>query len=88
MALLVAPRGASAGVRGAMARCGVPLGFLAVGLRGEVERIWWNGSAGRVGLEGVGVGVRWKGGEGREAVLTWEGGVWERRAGEDDGDGG
>ncbi|MCJ1368117.1 hypothetical protein MMC16_007256 [Acarospora aff. strigata] len=84
--MLVSPREATKGVRDALGRSALPLVWVLVGLGGNVEQCLWNQRAGEVGLQGVGVTVRYKieGNEKRgrdgvekEVVLTWKGEVLE-----------
>lgn len=82
--VLCAKREATRGVREAVRRCGIPVVWVMVedlGSRGgRVRQILWNEKVGEVGGEGVGVGVAYAHGEAgldREAVLMWEGRVWD-----------
>ncbi|KAI9880121.1 MAG: hypothetical protein M1830_005366 [Pleopsidium flavum] len=92
--MLVSPREATKGVREALGRSGLPLAWVLVGLEGEVRQCLWNQKAGEVGLDGVGVTVRYKptgigdgSGDaesvGRDLVLTWKGEVVEEHKIED-----
>ncbi|KAI9671651.1 MAG: hypothetical protein M1831_003179 [Alyxoria varia] len=67
IALLAAPKGATPGVRDALKRSKLPMGFMLVGLRtGRLAQVFWNSAAKRVGLKGVKVEVRYNGaGSGR-----------------------
>ena len=84
--MLVTTREATKGVREAVARSQVPAVWVMVeDLRegvGRVRQVLWNEMVGKMGLEGVGVQVRYlpvqKGEEvEKEVVLTWKGEVWE-----------
>ncbi|MCJ1298544.1 hypothetical protein MMC08_001334 [Hypocenomyce scalaris] len=86
VAMLVTTREATKGVREAVARSQVPAVWVMVeDLRegvGRVRQVLWNEMVGKMGLEGVGVQVRYlpvqKGEEvEKEVVLTWKGEVWE-----------
>lgn len=64
--LLITPSPATPGVRSALARSRLPMGFLKVSSKGCMEQCLWNRAAGVAGLEGVGVDVRFvEGGGGR-----------------------
>ena len=89
LGLLVANREATKGVREALGRSGLPLGYVMVTSKeGRVVQFIWNQEAARWGLEGVGVTNRYLGdtgsgrgnGEGveREIVLTWNGWALKR----------
>lgn len=82
--MLVSSREATGGVREALGRSAWPLVWALIGLDGCVRQCLWNRRAVEVGLEGVGVTVRYLpqrgGGEGGEGVrsevaLTWKGEV-------------
>ncbi|KAI9824429.1 MAG: hypothetical protein M1832_001964 [Thelocarpon impressellum] len=80
LAVLAAPLPATPGVREALRRSRAPLAFFMVGIEGGVQQCLWNGRAGEMGLEGVGVTVRYEtakgdGEVGREIALTWRGEV-------------
>lgn len=86
--MLVSPREATKGVREALGRSGLPLAWVLVGLEGQVRQCLWNQRAGEVGLDGVGVTVRYTpkekrdvNGDGenveRDLALTWKGEVME-----------
>ena len=55
--------------------------------RGRVRQVLWNEKVGALGVEGMGVGVRYCGGEGeareKESVLLWKGVPWEPEVGEE-----
>ena len=81
LALLVASQAGTKGVREALQRSRWPMGVMQVTREGELRQVLWNAVAARVGLEGLGVGVRYEeGGEGgrvRERIaLTWMGELW------------
>ena len=89
LGLLVANREATKGMREALGRSGLPLGFVMVTSgEGRVVQFVWNQEAARQGLEGVGVTNRYLGdtgsgrgnGEGveREIALTWNGWAFKR----------
>ncbi len=93
--MLASPREATKAVREALGRSKLPLVWVLVGLEGQVRQCLWNWKASEVGLEGVGVTVRYKpkdagsGGVGggsleKEVVLTWKGEILEE-LGEEDG---
>ncbi|TFB03562.1 hypothetical protein CCMA1212_004416 [Trichoderma ghanense] len=79
LGLLVGERGATRGVREALGRADVPMGYVwcegagAGAGGGGVRQMLWNQRAEELGLEGVGVGVRRGGGEGDEVVLVRNG---------------
>ncbi len=91
LGLLAATREATRGVREALGRSRWPLGFVMVRTDGRVEQLLWNRKAAEMGLEGVGVTIRYlpmeEGGDGgvaREVVLTWKGEVLDaQKAAED-----
>ena len=62
LALLVASKGTSKGVRDALQRSRWPMGLVQVTAKGEVRQFLWNPVAARVGLEGLGVTVRYDSG--------------------------
>lgn len=75
LAMLVAPMPATKGVRDALGRSRLPMGFVCCSGKGQVTQMLWNRKAEEEGLLGVGVGIRY-GGVGRmekEIVLTWKG---------------
>lgn len=89
LALLVASHAATKGVRDALQRSRWPMGLLQVTGKGEVRQFLWNPVAAQIGLEGLGVTVRY--GEGAGAgtedegemskikstiALTWLGKLW------------
>ncbi|KAK0881903.1 hypothetical protein LTR87_004291 [Friedmanniomyces endolithicus] len=90
LALLANVHPSTKGVREAVQRSRWPLGVLQVTREGEVKQFLWNAVAAQVGLEGLGVAVRYafkRGGvlegggddEGETASsigLTWLGKVW------------
>jgi hypothetical protein len=89
LGLLVANREATRGMREALGRSGLPLGYVMVTSgEGRVVQFVWNQEAARRGLEGVGVTNRYLGGTGsgrgngdgveREIVLTWNGWTLKR----------
>jgi hypothetical protein len=55
MSLLATPQEATKGVREAMSRSRLPMGYLKIGLNGSVEQLLWNRTAASQGLEGVSV---------------------------------
>ena len=74
MGLLVGCKAATKGMREAVGRSRWPMGFVACSVEGRVEQFLWNRRAEEEGLEGVGVGMRYRDGGGeRELVLTWRG---------------
>ncbi|KAH0496860.1 hypothetical protein TgHK011_004204 [Trichoderma gracile] len=81
LGLLVGERGATRGVREALGRADVAMGYVwcegaaaAGGGGGKVRQMLWNQRADELGLEGVGVGVRrGGGGDGDEVVLVRNG---------------
>lgn len=71
---------ATKGVRDAVRASTVGLVWVRVCDAGRVRQLLWNERVG--GKIGMGVGVRYVkegSGWGKEAVLTWDGGVWEGR---------
>jgi len=84
LGLLVANREATRGMREALGRSELPLGYVMVTSgEGRVVQFVWNQEAARRGLEGIGVTNRYLGDTGngrgngdgveREIVLTWNG---------------
>ena len=89
LGLLVANREATKGMREALRRSGLPLGYVMVTSgEGRVVQFVWNQEAARRGLEGIGVTNRYLGDTGsgrgngdgveREIVLTWNGWALKR----------
>jgi len=96
LGLLVANREATRGMREALGRRGLPLGYVMVTSgEGRVVQFVWNQEAARRGLEGIGVTNRYLGDTGsgrgngdgveREIVLTWNGWTLKRMEEEEDG---
>jgi len=93
LGMLVSSREATSGVREALGKSPWPLVWALVGLDGVVRQCLWNQRAAEVGLEGVGVTVRYlpqRGGESVEGVksevaLTWKGEVIEEMKNADNG---
>lgn len=87
--VLCAKREATRGVRDAVRRCRIPVVWVMVEDLGpgggRVRQVLWNEKVGEVGGEGVGVGIAYSRGGGggvangveREAVLMWEGRMWD-----------
>ncbi len=75
LGVLATPLPATPGVRDALGRSLAPLAFFMVGIGGEVQQCLWNRNAAGLGLEGVGVTVRYGGSEGqrKEVALMWKG---------------
>ncbi|KAI1386181.1 uncharacterized protein F4822DRAFT_409173 [Hypoxylon trugodes] len=84
LALLVAPRPATKGVRDALGGSRRPLGYVCCSPEGRLEQMLWNPQVEEEGLEGVGVGVQFvrkegngegkeEGGEEKRLTLTWKG---------------
>lgn len=75
VALLVCQNLATKGVREALGRSRWPMGYVFCRSDGKILQMIWNQRAAEVGLEGVGVGMRY--GEGsrklKEIILTWKG---------------
>lgn len=61
LALLVASKEATKGVRAALQRSRWPMGVLQVTREGQVKQFLWNAMAAEAGLEGLGVTVRYHG---------------------------
>ncbi|KAI9826269.1 MAG: hypothetical protein M1826_006691 [Phylliscum demangeonii] len=59
VALLAAPRQATRGVRDALGRSPLPLAFVMVDTGGRVRQLVWNRAVRRLGLEDVGVALRY-----------------------------
>ncbi|GAB7348992.1 hypothetical protein MBLNU459_g7971t1 [Dothideomycetes sp. NU459] len=78
VALLAARHGATKGVREAVRRSSLPMGFANVTTSGLVRQFIWNAAAVERGLEGVGVTVKYSAGNVKEpeVVLTWDGRPW------------
>ena len=68
LALLVASTEATKGVREAVQRSRWPVGVMLVTREGELRQFLWNAEAARIGLEGLGVLVRYKDGRGKRTV--------------------
>lgn len=81
MAILVAPRAASPGIRDALSRSGAALGFMMIGAGDDpkVEQIFWNQAAAERGLRELRVDMRFLDAEQyqKEAVLIKNGEPWE-----------
>ncbi|KAL8726466.1 MAG: hypothetical protein Q9166_006697 [cf. Caloplaca sp. 2 TL-2023] len=84
--VLCAKREATKGVRDAVRKSKVPITWIMVEDVGEgkgmVKQILWNEKVSALGLEGMGVGVRYLPAEEgtqveKDVVLTWKGEVWE-----------
>jgi len=80
MGWLVSQGEITAGVRDAVRCASVPLGFICLKENGTVRQMLWNARATQMGLEGLGVGVKY-GGDGssktaEQVVLTWKGKPW------------
>ncbi|KAL4780379.1 hypothetical protein BJX76DRAFT_48789 [Aspergillus varians] len=79
--VLVSPREATKGVRGALGRSGMPLVWMMVGRDGRLMQALWNGRVEGLGLGGLGVELLYPGDLGEdgdrrskgEARLTWQG---------------
>jgi hypothetical protein len=69
MGFLVAPSEATKGMRDAMVKSRLPLGFMRVTREGKVLQMLWNQRAGLWGLEGFAVTMRF-GKEGREQEIV------------------
>lgn len=72
MAWLVCERAATKGVRDALGRSRLPMGYVYCERDGDVKQMLWNKAAEELGLEGLGVGARHRG-DGTELVLTRRG---------------
>lgn len=59
LGLLATPKPATKGVREAMGRSRLPLGFAMIGLDGRITQLLWNWAARELWLEGVGVTTRY-----------------------------
>ncbi|KAL8807691.1 MAG: hypothetical protein Q9182_000502 [Xanthomendoza sp. 2 TL-2023] len=91
--VLCGKREATKGVREAVRRCGAPVVWVMVEdardeegtLRegeGRIRQVLWNARVSEMGVEGVGVGVKYTPAGSdrkveREVVLTWKGEAWE-----------
>ncbi|RYO75682.1 hypothetical protein DL766_007694 [Monosporascus sp. MC13-8B] len=77
LGLLVAQKPATKGIRDALGRSRWPMGYVSCSRDGRLEQMIWNRRAGEEGLEGVGVGVRYRDTEGGppegQLILTWRG---------------
>lgn len=58
LALLVADKESTEGVRAAVQRSRWPMGMLQISREGAVNQFFWNAAAAHIGLEGLGVTVR------------------------------
>lgn len=79
VALLAAREEATKGVREAVRRSSLPMGFVNVTTQGMIRQFIWNAAAVDRGLEGVSVTVRYPAEKEREpeVALTWEGRPWK-----------
>lgn len=79
VALLAARDEATKGVREAVRRSGMPMGFVNVTGGGVIRQFIWNAAAVERGLEGVGVTVKYPVDDNKEPeiTLTWEGKPWK-----------
>ena len=93
LALLVASKEATKGVRDALQRSRWPMGLLQVTAEGEVRQFLWNAVAEEIGLAGLGVTVKYADGVKKTTVgqsdtgsaraasgsivLTWMGEMWK-----------
>lgn len=82
LGFLIAPEAATKGVRDAMVRSSLPLGFMQISREGRVKQCLWNHVASENGLEGLGVTLRHDAVQpqdegmshgGSDVVLTWKG---------------
>lgn len=75
LALLVTEKPATKGVRDSLSRSSWPMGYISCTSQGLVRQMLWNRRAEEVGLEGVGVSIRYAGDATRESeiAMTWEG---------------
>ncbi|KAF2154255.1 hypothetical protein K461DRAFT_277365 [Myriangium duriaei CBS 260.36] len=76
VAWLAAKGDATRGVREALQRSRVAMGFVGVEGEGRVVQMLWNAAAGE-SLVGLGVGTRFGADGGEEVVLTFEGRRWK-----------
>jgi len=75
LGLLVTQMSATKGMREALGRSRWPMGFVLCSADGKVLQMLWNRRAEQEGLDGIGVGLKYKGGDvtEKEVVLTWKG---------------
>ncbi|RYP80189.1 hypothetical protein DL770_006320 [Monosporascus sp. CRB-9-2] len=77
LGLLVAQKPATKGIRDALGRSRWPMGYVSCSRDGKLEQMIWNRRAEEEGLEGLGVGVRYRDTEGgppkQQLILTWRG---------------
>ncbi|RYP49138.1 hypothetical protein DL768_005135 [Monosporascus sp. mg162] len=77
LGLLVAQKPATKGIRDALGRSRWPMGYVSCSRDGRLKQMIWNRRAEEEGLEGLGVGVRYRGTEGgppeEQLILTWRG---------------
>jgi hypothetical protein len=76
LGILVSRREATKGVRDTLAKSRYPLVWILAELDGEVRQVLWNKRAEEVGLEGLGVEVKYGGKlqpTRKNMVLTWKG---------------
>ncbi|RYP65872.1 hypothetical protein DL771_008101 [Monosporascus sp. 5C6A] len=77
LGLLVAQKPATKGIRDALGRSRWPMGYVSCSRDGRLEQMIWNRRAEEEGLEGLGVGVRYRETEGgppeQQLILTWRG---------------
>ena len=79
LALLVASKEATKGVRDALQRSRWPMGLMQVTAEGVVKQFLWNAVAEEIGLAGLGVTVKYADGSNANSslALTWMGRIWK-----------
>jgi hypothetical protein len=77
LGFLVSQKSATKGVREALGRSRLPMGYVLCNADGKISQMLWNRSAEQEGLEGIGVGLKYAGGDlnEKEVILTWKGQV-------------
>ena len=73
VAILATGGEATKGVRDAVTRSMMPMGFLNVTTEGLIRQFIWNQAAVAIGLDGVGVTLRYSPHKEHEVALTWNG---------------
>ncbi|RDW79626.1 hypothetical protein BP6252_04264 [Coleophoma cylindrospora] len=74
LGLLVTQKSATKGVREALGRSRLPMGYVLCGPDGKILQMLWNRRAEQEGMEGIGVGLKYSSDQDdKEVVLTWKG---------------
>lgn len=76
VAILATGGEATKGVRDAVTRSMMPMAFLNITTEGLIRQFIWNQAAVAIGLDGVGVTLRYSPHKEHEVALTWNGHPW------------